>query len=314
MLEPRRELADLQPAVHGGDAPPGVVEGVARVRKTEDRAVTQERGVADERLRVERAEQQRALSALLELEREATDEGLLVERAQADETVATRDEFLGMVSHDLRNMLGTIAVSAAILVKRSRTQGNADAGDLGHAERIQRSTARMNRLVGDLLDVVSLEAGKLRIVSESHEALELANEAMEAFLPSFAAKGITLTLDAPAASIVMDFDHDRLLQVLANLLSNALKFTEPGGKVTLSIARAAADVRFAVTDTGPGIPADRRETIFGRFQRATNDRHGLGLGLYIAKCIVEAHGGSLWADSQEPRGAALRFTIPAPAT
>ena len=287
-----------------------VAQEVARERSAEDRAVENEQDVADELLRVERAEQQRALSALLDLEREATDDGLLVERARADKSVATRDEFLGVVSHDLRNILGAIAMSAAALIARSR--GEADAEGARHAERIQRSTARMNRLVGDLLDVVSLEAGELRLVSEPHDALELVKEAMAAAVPSFAAKRLALTLEAPEGAIVMKFDHGRLLQVLANLLSNAFKFTEPGGSVTLSIARVGADARFSVSDTGPGIPADRRAAIFERFQQATTDARGLGLGLYISRCIVEAHGGTLWVDGQEPRGATLRFTIPAP--
>jgi signal transduction histidine kinase len=288
-----------------------VVQGVARERKAEDRAVTDERGVADERLRVERVEQQRALSALLDLEREATDDGLVVERAHADETVATRDEFLGLVSHDLRNLLGIISGSAQMLAARAREQGEGDSEGLAHAERIQRSTARMNRLVGDLLDVVGLEAGKLRVVCEPHDALELVKEAMQAFLPSFTAKGLALTLEAPKGSIVVKFDHDRLFQVLSNLLSNAFKFTEPGGTVTLSLERVGADARFSVTDTGRGIPAARLATIFERFQQITNDSRGLGLGLYIAKCIVEAHGGTLWAENQEPHGTAMRFTIPA---
>ncbi len=303
-----RDRADR--AMESAGATTGVVQGVARERKAADRTVAQEHGVADERLRLERREQARALTALLDLEREATDDGLLVERARADETVATRDDFLGMVSHDLRNMLGTIAISAAMLADRSKAQGEADVESLHHAERIQRSTARMNRLVGDLLDVVCLEAGQLRIVSEPNEALELVKEAKAAFLPSFTAKGLTLALEAPEGPVALRFDHDRLLQVLANLLNNAFKFTEPGGQVTLSLARAGTDIRFSVTDTGPGIPAAHRSTIFERFQQATNDRRGLGLGLYISKCIVEAHGGTLWAEGQEPRGAALRFTIP----
>ncbi len=305
-----RDRADQK--MESAGATTAVVQGVARERKAEDKAVTDERGVADERLRVERLEQQRALSALLELEREATDDGLVVERAHADETVATRDEFLGLVSHDLRNLLGIISGSAQMLATTFREQGKADPGSLAHAERIHRSTARMNRLVGDLLDVVGLEAGKLRVVCEPHEARDLAKEAMEGFLPSFTAKGLALTLEAPERSIVVKLDHDRLNQVLSNLLSNAFKFTEPGGQVTLSLERVGADARFSVVDTGRGIPAHRLVTIFERFQQVTNDSRGLGLGLYIAKCIVDAHGGALWAENQVPHGTAMRFTIPAP--
>ncbi len=216
-----------------------------------------------------------------------------------------------MVSHDLRNILGTIAMSAEMLAKRALASGEAASEDSRHAERIQRSTARMNRLVGDLLDVVSLEAGELRVNPEPHDAVELAKEAIGAFLPSFGAKGLTLTLEAPPGSIHMAFDHDRLLQVLANLLGNALKFTGPGGSVRLSLSRVGAEARFAVIDTGAGVPASHAAAIFERFQQVTKDKRGLGLGLYISKCIVEAHGGSIWVESPKSGGAALHFTIPA---
>ena len=307
-LSEARDRADR--TMEDDGATTAVVQGVARERKAEDEAVADERENASERLRVQRKEQQSARSALLALEREATDDGLLVERTRADETVAARDAFLAMVSHDLRNLLGTITMSATMLAQSARALGDADPEAARNAERIQRSTARMNRLVGDLLDVVSLEAGQLRLVSEPHEALDVVKEAIDAYLPTFTSKGLSLTLEAPESSIVMTFDHDRLFQVLVNLLSNAFKFTERGGKVVLSIERTASDVRFSVADTGPGIPPDRRAMIFERFKQITTDRRGLGLGLYISKCIVEAHGGKIWAEAHEPQGAALRFTIP----
>ncbi len=311
-LREARDRADCDMKKSG--ATTRVVDEVAAERVAEDRTVTRERDVADETLRVERMEQRRALSALLHLEREATDDGLLLERARADATVATRDDFLAMVSHDLRNMLGNIAMSAGIVAKRAIADGEAGSEASRHVERIQRSTARMNRLVGDLLDVVSLEAGELRVSPEPHDAIELAKEAIGAFLPSFVAKGLTLTLEAPETSLLLAFDHDRLLQVLANLLSNALKFTDAGGSVSVSVARVGAGARFAVIDTGAGIPASHEARIFERFQQVTKDRRGLGLGLYISKSIVEAHGGSIWAESPNSGGAALCFTIPAPPT
>ncbi len=303
-----RELADQAMAVAG--TPRKVQHEVEVERTLADRVVADERTIAEERLRADREEHQRALSALLRLEREATDDGLLVERARADEVVATRDDFLGIVSHDLRNILGTIAMSAAMLAKRAATEKDGGAETKAQTGRIQRGAARMNRLVGDLLDVVSLEAGKLRVTLQPHDAVQVVNEAIEAFQPSFSAKQIVLAADMALDPIIANFDHNRILQVLANILSNALKFTEPGGRVVSSVTVTGSEVRFSVTDTGVGIPEDHKEAIFERFGQVKRDRRGHGLGLYISKCIVEAHGGRIWAERREGGGTALRFTLP----
>jgi signal transduction histidine kinase len=138
----------------------------------------------------------------------------------------------------------------------------------------------------------------------------VAREAVEAFRPSFSAKGVALIADLPAGAISASFDHDRILQVLANLLSNALKFTERGGRVSLSLEQAGAAVHLCVTDTGVGIPPGHEEAIFERFGQIKPDRRGHGLGLYIAKAIVEAHAGTIWVESPAGGGAAVHFTVP----
>jgi signal transduction histidine kinase len=169
----------------------------------------------------------------------------------------------------------------------------------------------MNRLVGDLLDLVSLEAGKLEGTARPGDVEQLMTEAFEAFRPSFDTKGIALSAARGPGGIVAAFDHDRILQVLANLLSNALKFTGEGGRVSLSVVEKESEIRFSVTDSGPGIPAGCEETIFERFRQVgARDSRGLGLGLYIARCIVEAHGGRIWVEMPKTGGAAFHFTIP----
>ena len=284
---------------------------VADERAEEDRAFAEERATEDERLHVEREQRQQALNELLRHEREATDERLLVERARADAAVATRDEFLGMVSHDLRTLLGGIALNAALLAKHATAQGEAGADTLRHADRIQRFTGRMNRLVGDLLDVVSLEAGRLEVSPRPRDAVQLVRDAMEAFQPAFSAKGLTLGSHVAARALLAEFDHERILQVIANLLSNALKFTEPGGRVRLVVAPDGEQVRFSVSDTGIGIPEDQLESVFERFRQVkSRDRRGLGLGLYISRGIVEAHGGAIWAECNSERGTTFHFTLP----
>jgi signal transduction histidine kinase len=216
-----------------------------------------------------------------------------------------------MVSHDLRNLLGGIVVSAALIAEGS---GEDDKGKrtLVGTTRIQRYAARMNRLIGDLLDVASIEIGTLAVVSSPADAMALIEEAVDTFQAAAAAKKITLTVDAVERPIRATFDHDRLLQVLANLLANAIKFTAEGGVIGVRGERTAAGVCVSITDNGAGIPPEMLEPVFEPFfQVGKNDRRGVGLGLYISRNIVEAHGGRIWAESTLGRGSVFSFTIPA---
>ena len=180
------------------------------------------------------------------------------------------------------------------------------------ARRIQRYTARMTRLVGDLLDVISIEHGRLAVLPERHDAKELLRETLDAFQPIAAAKQIDITTDVRAGSLLARYDHDRILQVLANLVGNAIKFTGEGGQVALFVEPSHDEVRFSVKDNGVGIASEKLDVIFERFwQVAEKERSGLGLGLYISKCIVEAHGGRIWAESQPAAGSTFHFTLPA---
>lgn len=323
VVEVARELAEetLQKARSRADSGahatvPGQPPSASKLeheRATEDAKLAKEGGEAAERLQEERRDRQRALTALLRLEREATDEGLLLERARADEALAARDNFLAMVTHDLRNMLGGIALDAAVLANPRGKRGEPPfpATVTRYGERIQRFTARMNRMVGDLLDVVSLEAGKLHVTATPIDSGQLVTDASEAFHASFSSKGVALRTSMPTERLITSADHDRILQVLANLLSNALKFTETGGEVTLALSQDATGVLFSVTDTGTGISAEHTATIFERFRQVDpTDRRGLGLGLYIAKSIVDAHGGTIWASRPPSGGTAVQFTLP----
>ncbi|WP_158620436.1 MULTISPECIES: HAMP domain-containing sensor histidine kinase [Corallococcus] len=292
---------------------PSENEAVNQEREDADTALQGERETADEKLRDERAERMRALSALLHLERVETDTRLLVERAHADSGLATRDEFMGMVSHDLRTLLGGIALQSALL-KRNAADDEVGRRTAEAAAKIQRFTARMNRLIGDLVDVASIETGRIRIAPELQDATALVRESVEAFQPQASAQGISLDVEIRGNTLMAKFDHERVLQVLANLLSNALKFTAAGGRISLHVEPVGQDVRFSVADTGSGIPSHQLEQVFERFWQARReDRRGLGLGLYISRGIVEAHGGRIWAESQPGQGSTFAFTIPAAA-
>lgn len=286
---------------------------VERERQDEDDALRQERVSADDNLSDEREARRRALTALLALEREHTDEHLERERVLADAAVASRDEFLAIASHDLRDLLGGVAMSAALLTNMRRAKDPHD-GVLHEAQRIQRYTARMARLVGDLVDIVSIEAGRLAVTPKRHDAVELVRETVDVFQPLAAAKGIWIGSDVRGGSLLARYDHERILQVLANFVGNALKFTPEGGRIHILVEPVDGDVRFAVADTGPGIDPEKLGAIFERFWQAAEKkgRSGLGLGLYISKCIVEAHGGKIWAESRtgERSGSTFYFTLP----
>jgi signal transduction histidine kinase len=281
-------------------------KAIEKERTLEDHVLKEERADADETLRNERAEK----VSLLATERQETDKDLSSERAGADDALATRDEFLGVVSHDLRTMLNAILGFAA-LIEAGVATGNHEEAVAGHARRIQRSGARMNRLIGDLVDVASIEAGKLTVTREVADPVQVVTEATDTFHAQALKAGISLVTEIVPPLSHASFDAARILQVLSNLLSNALKFTQADGKVVVRLEQKADSLQFAVADTGAGIPADLLEAVFTRFHQVTpNDRRGLGLGLYISKCIVQGHGGQIWAESRVGKGSTFVFTLP----
>lgn len=307
VLEEARDRADDQLDETG--APRAAQRALADDRRREDAALQEERAAADVSLERERAETALALARLLPLERVKTDRYLLTERVRSDDALASRDDFLGIVSHDLRNLLGGIVMSAGAMAKLadSHEQGKQV---LAGTARIQRYAARMNRLIGDLLDVASIDAGRLALTPVEGDVAAVIDEAVETFRADAAFRHITLRtrIKGPVTGM---FDHDRLLQVLANLITNAVKFTDDGGSVTVSASCASDKVQVSVSDTGAGIPPEMMEAVFERFWQAkAGDRRGLGLGLYISKSIIDAHGGRIWAESTPGTGSTFHFTLP----
>ncbi|XXY51745.1 HAMP domain-containing sensor histidine kinase [Sorangium sp. So ce269] len=285
-------------------------EAVAEERSLEDVLVRDERALADENLRRERAAHARVLSKLLPLERDKTDRHLLTERARSDDAISHRDDFLGIVSHDLRNLLSGIVLSVDLLSEDTPAQDEESEAAVA-ANRIRRYAARMSKLIDDLVDVASIESGKLATNVGRGDASALLADAVDMFQPMASERGITLELDVADRPLPTDFDGERMLQVLSNLLMNSIKFTSPGGRIRVRGERAEGELLVSVSDTGPGIPVDMLELVFERFwQVGKKDRRGLGLGLYICKSIVEAHGGRIWVESRMGEGSTFYFTIP----
>jgi signal transduction histidine kinase len=275
-------------------------------RALEDQVVHRERVIADGVLRDERA----VHIALLSDEREATDQDLSHERARSDKALAMRDEFMGIVSHDLLNLLNAM-VGVSSLIEKEVAEENHVERVVTHARRVQRSGARMRRLVGDLVDVASIEAGMLAVTRTVADPSDVVMEAVETFQAQGLGSGITIVAEIVSPLAPAAFDPARILQVLCNLLSNAIKFTAVQGTVVVRVEHVDDDIVFSVSDTGDGIPNDKLEVVFDRFVQLTkNDRRGVGLGLFISKCIVQGHGGRIWAENKGAQGSRFSFTLP----
>jgi signal transduction histidine kinase len=170
----------------------------------------------------------------------------------------------------------------------------------------------MNRLIGDLLDTVQIESGRLTLVLEKVDVATLFDHLVDTFAPLAARRRISLVASPPADGVSVRADEFRLSQVMGNLLGNAIKFTPEGGTVTFRARRDGGEVVFEVSDTGPGIPAEQLSHLFEQFWQARkNDKRGVGLGLSIVKGIVDAHGGRIWVTSAPGEGSTFSLAIPA---
>ncbi len=232
-------------------------------------------------------------------EREARRTAELLSRA--------REDVLGVVAHDLRNPLNLVSMTTQLLMEPDLTPERRRSTFAINARAVQ----RMNRLIGDLLDVVRMEAGHLSLNVGPCDVTRVLVETMEAFQPRAAEQGISLVLSPEPPNAIVQADEERVLQLIDNLVGNALKFTPNGGRVSIGGFIDTNELRVTVADTGPGIPEEQRARLFDRFWQARGtDRRGLGLGLPIAKGIAEAHGGRLWVESTMGSGSMFHFAMP----
>ncbi len=306
-----------------GEAAPGVPVVIFTGRGDEDVAVElMKAGVADylpkasltlerlasslrhameiTRVAASRRDAELAMRESLELEHEA--------RARAEQAKNLRDEVLAIVAHDLRNPLHTILASSSAMLELPLSPDERNR----QLEVIRRSANTMNVLISDLLDVASIELGNLSIVREKFAISEVLEHTVETFYQRARERGITVEDDLTEVLPSVIGDSGRLVQVLSNLLANALKFTPEGGRIRLGTRYTDGEVEIAVENSGAGIAPESLPHVFDRFWRA--DRSGpagAGLGLAIAKGIVEAHGGRIWVESTPGETTTFRFTVPA---
>jgi chemotaxis family two-component system sensor kinase Cph1 len=239
--------------------------------------------------------------------------GRQVRRERA--AVRARDEMLAVVSHDLRNPIGVVELHVEVLrALLAREKSEPSREHRAAIEGIHQAARRMTTLVTDLLDAAGVEAGEVKLNSRACRVAAVVDDAARLLTPL--AERRQLTVAVALAEDVRDLsfvvDPDRIFQVLSNLIGNAIKFTPVGGHIEVSARRAPAGVEFRVRDSGPGIPVAYQQRIFDRYWKASQqERTGSGLGLYIARGLVEAHGGKLWVESVPGQGATFAFLLPA---
>jgi signal transduction histidine kinase len=225
----------------------------------------------------------------------------------AQRIIDAREEILRIVAHDLRNPLNTIHMATSLLIE----EPGPETARVSQLRIIQRSGERMNRLIQDLLSVTTIEAGRLSIAARKMTVPDLFREASEMLEPTAREKSISLIVNVADDLPAVRADPARVLQVFSNLVGNAVKFTPAGGSITLSATRSDGRVLCSVADTGPGIPAAQIPRLFGKFWQAKRgDGRGVGLGLAIARGIVEAHGGTIDVRSEVGQGSVFSFSLP----
>ena len=227
--------------------------------------------------------------------------------AALHEAVRARDEVLAVVSHDLRNPIGTISAAVELMADVPMPPEKYEE----HLEIIGRAAHRINRLIQDLLDVATIEAGRLSVRTKPVDLVQLVEELGTQMRLGADVEGVDLAVRVPAELPAVEADRDRILQVTYNLIGNALKFTPSGGQVTVVAGQAPGGVSVTVSDTGPGIEPEMKEHLFDRFWRGhgTNLR-GAGLGLAIVKGILDAHGTRVDVETEVGRGSSFSFTLP----
>jgi signal transduction histidine kinase len=232
---------------------------------------------------------------------------------QLQEIDNLKTDFISIVSHELRTPLTAINNAATILLKGKLSKEAVDPREKELIEIIIKNTQRQTRMVGDLLDTSKIEAGVMPVCIEQADVVALVSEAMRAFYAQAAEKNITLEMFSNVQMSIIHIDPEHSRRILANLLSNALKYTPEGGLVKVKINDEFWEVIISVSDTGPGILKEERVKLFSKFYRASDtdarQHGGTGLGLMITKGLVEAQGGRIWLESEAGKGSTFYFTL-----
>ena len=300
-------------------------------RTRSDHAIEDERTRVDFEIVREREVKSAIHSKHLEQERELTDRNLATERTSIDSMVeesserltaeiadhsktkyslTTRDEFLAIVSHDLRNPIGAISSCMEMLLEEI-DERKIEPDTRQWLELVKRNADASLRMITDILDMERVVEGKLVVKVRPSNIGPIIQEAMGSFLQAAAAKSVLLRAIPTDVSCAVECDPDRITQIISNLINNALKFTPEQGKIVVKTVYDQHSVTISVCDTGVGIPDNMKGRIFEKFaQIRTTDRTGLGLGLHISKMLVEAHHGTLTVESSMGKGSTFIVNLP----
>jgi signal transduction histidine kinase len=229
------------------------------------------------------------------------------------QTMNARDDMMAIVAHDLRNPINTMLLRSHLMLKMTgECGGQQSEGIRNNLKLLQRTANHMNQLIGDLTDVASIYAGRLHLMKQEVELQQVVEPAIERMRLLSRQKGVEFTARVTPHGLRLSVDHRRITQVLDNLLGNALKFTPAGGVITIDVDVCGTEAQVSVADTGPGIPPEALQKIFEPYWQVQKTRSGMGLGLFIARTIIEGHGGSIWVDSSVGQGTTFHFTLPSP--
>ena len=232
---------------------------------------------------------------------------------QAEELLRQMDSrksaFVANVSHEFKNPLGTIRSSLSYILEDLSSEVSEKQRPA--LEMAKRNTERLIRLVTDLLDVSKIEAGKMKLKKERINIASLVDEVVAANSDGISKNNLTLKKEFSEDAGLVWADNDKLTEVIINLLSNAIKYTPPGGRITIRLSGTKREVRFEISDSGPGIAKKDFYKLFDKFERLTAERQeGTGLGLSITKDIIELHRGKIWVESELGKGSKFIFTLP----
>ncbi|MFP5387442.1 MAG: ATP-binding protein [Bacteriovoracia bacterium] len=231
------------------------------------------------------------------------------QKKQLQEEKKARENILGIVSHDLRSPLSSILMSTDLLI-RSIDKGKQSASHSHLLFNIKDSSKRMNKLIEDLLDSVKIESGQFKLTKTKSEVSSILRAAIDESTKAASVKNIKLSLEAADPFQTIECDNSRIIQVLNNLIGNAIKFAPENSEVEVNALNSSEEICICIKDQGPGISEENLDKLFNRWQANETAHKGTGLGLFISKQIIDAHQGRIWVTSKEGQGSVFCFSLP----
>jgi len=226
----------------------------------------------------------------------------------AKDEVESKSDYVSTLVHDLRSPLSVIKGASDMLLSQGKELPPEDFLKL--VTQVSTTTDEILKMVNNILDVSKIEAGKFELTKSQGDLSLILQTEMDCYLPLAEKRGIEITTNIDPGTLKFSFDVEKVKRVLNNLMSNALKYTPDGGKITLTSRNLRKEVEISVGDSGPGVPDEVKQRLFHKFVQGDQKHQGTGLGLLISRAIIEAHGGKIKVENNAPKGAKFIFTLP----